>query len=134
MTNVYDERPWLNAYDPGIPAAIDIPEKTYTHALLEGLTSFPDRAAMHFMGATLSYRQLDKTSRRFAAFLTAAGVKPGDVVGLSLPNIPQFLIALCGPAARFPACRLCCGPRNCLIRSTIPDARCWLPWMRFLSA
>jgi long-chain acyl-CoA synthetase len=96
MQNVYDERPWLNAYDPGIPADIEIPEKTYTHALLEGLTSFPDRAAMHFMGAALSYRQLDEMSRRFAAFLTAAGVQPGDVVGLSLPNIPQFLIALCG--------------------------------------
>lgn len=96
MTNVYDERPWLNAYDPGIPADIDIPEKTYTDALLEGLTAFPDRAAMHFMGATLSYRQLDEMSRRFAAFLTDSGIKPGDVVGLSLPNIPQFLIALCG--------------------------------------
>ena len=96
MTNVYDERPWLNAYDPGIPADIDIPEKTYTDALLGGLTAFPDRAAMHFMGATLSYRQLDEMSRRFAAFLTAGGVQRGDVVGLSLPNIPQFLIALCG--------------------------------------
>jgi long-chain acyl-CoA synthetase len=96
MQNVYDERPWLNAYDPGIPADIEIPEKTYTHALLEGLTSFPDRAAMHFMGAALSYRQLDEMSRRFASYLTASGVKPGDVVGLSLPNIPQFLIALCG--------------------------------------
>ncbi len=96
MTNGYDERPWLKAYDPGIPADIDIPEKTYTDALLEGLTSFPDRAAMHFMGATLTYRQLDVMSRRFAAFLTAGGVQRGDVVGLSLPNIPQFLIALCG--------------------------------------
>jgi acyl-CoA synthetase (AMP-forming)/AMP-acid ligase II len=96
MTTPYDDRPWLKAYDPGIPADIDIPSKTYTDALLEGLTAAPDRAAMHFMGATLSYRQLDKMSCRFAAFLTDNGVKAGDVVGLSLPNIPQFLVALCG--------------------------------------
>ena len=92
----YDDSPWLKSYDPGIPPDIDIPEKTYTDALMEGLTAFPDRAALHFMGTTLSYRQLDEMSRRFAAFLTDSGAKPGDVVGLSLPNIPQFLVALCG--------------------------------------
>ncbi len=92
----YDDRPWLKAYDPGIPPDIDIPEKTYTDTLLEGLTAAPDRAAIHFMGTTLTFRQLDEMSCRFAAFLTGNGAKPGDVVGLSLPNIPQFLIALCG--------------------------------------
>ena len=92
----YDDRPWLSSYDPGVPADIDIPPKTYTEALLEGLKAAPDRAAMHFMGTTISYRQLDEMSRRFAGFLAASGVKRGDVVGLSLPNIPQFLIALCG--------------------------------------
>ncbi len=92
----YDDRPWLKAYDPGTLPDIDIPAKTYTDALIEGLTTDPDRAAMHFMGTTLSFRQLDEMSCRFAAFLTGNGIKPGDVVGLSLPNIPQCLIALCG--------------------------------------
>lgn len=92
----YDERPWVKAYDSKVPPDIDIPPKTYIDALLEGLTFSPDRAAMHFMGTTLSYRQLDEMSRRFSTFLTNSGVTPGDVVGLSLPNIPQFLIALCG--------------------------------------
>jgi len=96
MKKAYDDRPWVKAYDPGIPPDIDIPAKTYTDTLLEGLTAAPNRAAMHFMGTTLSFRQLDEMSCRFAAFLTGSGVKPGDVVGLSLPNIPQFLIALCG--------------------------------------
>ncbi|RJP94979.1 MAG: AMP-dependent synthetase [Desulfobacteraceae bacterium] len=91
-----DDRPWLKAYDPGILPDIDIPDKTYADALVEGLTAFPDRAAMHFMGTTLTFRQLNDMSRRFAAFLTNSGVQSGDVVGLSLPNIPQFLIALAG--------------------------------------
>ena len=92
----YDDRPWLKAYDPGLPTDIDIPSKTYTDALIEGLTAAPDRAAMHFMGTPLTFRQLDEMSCRFASFLTGNGVQPGDVVGLSLPNIPQFLIAICG--------------------------------------
>jgi len=101
---IYDDRPWVKAYDPGIPPDIDIPGKTYTDALLKGIAAFPDRAAIYFMGRAISYRQLDEMSCRFAAFLTASGLKPGDVVGLSLPNIPQFLIALCGIVrARFTA-------------------------------
>jgi len=62
MMTTYDGRPWVNAYDPGIPPDIDIPAKTYTDALIEGLTASPDRAAIHFMGTTLSYRQLDEMS------------------------------------------------------------------------
>jgi len=89
MMTTYDDRPWLKAYDPGTPPNIAIPAKTYTDALLEGLAAAPDRAAMHFMGTALSYRQLDEMSCRFAAFLTDNHVKPGDVVGLSLPNIPS---------------------------------------------
>ena len=95
MTN-YDDRPWLKAYDSGLSSDIDILTKTYTDALIEGLIAAPDRAAMHFMGTTLTFRQLDEMSCRFASFLTGNGVQPGDVVGLSLPNIPQFLIAICG--------------------------------------
>ncbi len=92
----YDDRPWLKAYDSGILPDIGIPDKTYVDALMEGLTAFPDRAAMHFMGVTISFRRLDDLSRRFAAFLAESGIRPGDVAGLSMPNIPQFLIALCG--------------------------------------
>lgn len=93
---IYDDRPWLTAYDPGIAPDIEIPKKTYADALLEGLTADPDRAAMHFMGTTIDFQQLDEMSCRFAAFLKDRGLKPGDVVGVGLPNIPQFLIALCG--------------------------------------
>ena len=93
---IYDDRPWLTSYDSGIAPEIDIPAKTYTDILMEGLTADPERVAMHFMGTTISFRQLDEMSCRFAAYLKTSGLKPGDVVGLSLPNIPQFLIALCG--------------------------------------
>ena len=59
-----------------------------------GRGSGPDRGAVS--GDPLSYAQLDALSDRLAAGLESAGVRPGDMVGLQLPNIPQFLIAYFG--------------------------------------
>jgi long-chain acyl-CoA synthetase len=49
-----------------------------------------------YAGGQLSYGELDALSDRLAAGLEATGVRPGDVVGLQLPNIPQFLVAYFG--------------------------------------
>jgi long-chain acyl-CoA synthetase len=56
----------------------------------------PDKTAVILGAATLSYGQLDALSDRVAGHLAAAGVTPGDRVGLQLPNIPQFVIAYYG--------------------------------------
>jgi long-chain acyl-CoA synthetase len=49
-----------------------------------------DRAAIDFLGRRLSYRQLEGRVARAAKGLQLAGVKPGDRVGLCLPNTPDF--------------------------------------------
>lgn len=56
----------------------------------------PDKPAVIFYGRTLSYRELDELSDRFAALLAAQGVVAGDRVAVFLPNCPQFLIAFYG--------------------------------------
>ena len=64
--------------------------------LRESARRTPDKTAV-ILGATrLSYAQLDELSDRAAAGLAAAGVAPGDTVGLQLPNIPRFVIAYFG--------------------------------------
>ncbi|MFC6599207.1 long-chain-fatty-acid--CoA ligase [Kitasatospora paranensis] len=50
----------------------------------------PDRPAVVLDGATTSYAELDRASARAAALLRASGVRPGDRVGLLLPNVPAF--------------------------------------------
>ena len=40
---IYDDRPWLASYDTGIAPDIDIPAKTYTDILMEGLTMAPHK-------------------------------------------------------------------------------------------
>ena len=64
--------------------------------LRESARRAPAKTAVILGDATLSYAQLDELSDRVAANLTAAGLAPGDRVGLQLPNIPQFVIAYFG--------------------------------------
>jgi len=92
----YDDRPWLKFYDEGVDPEISIPDRTFTDYIEDSFSDFADRAALHFMGATIAFARLDELSRRFAAFLAEIGCGPGDVVGVNLPNIPQYMIAHAG--------------------------------------
>jgi len=92
----YDDKPWLKFYDDFVEPEIDIPETTYVGLLEESFSEYADHAVLHYMGTTLTFRQLDLYSRQFAAFLGEIGCGAGDVVGLNMPNIPQYLIAHIG--------------------------------------
>ncbi|MFE0511932.1 AMP-binding protein, partial [Streptomyces sp. NPDC058964] len=60
--------------------------------LVDSAARHPDRTAVRLDGATLTYAELDEASARAASLLLAAGVKPGDRVGLMLPNVPAFAV------------------------------------------
>jgi len=64
--------------------------------LTETTLAAPDAPACRFAGTTTTYRELDELSGRVAAGLRAAGLSPGQVVAMQLPNIPQFLIGYFG--------------------------------------
>src|ERR1700761_2109962 len=65
-------------------------------ALRESARRNPAKTAVILGAAELSYAHLYQLSDQLAASLAAAGVTPGDRVGLQLPNIPQFVIAYYG--------------------------------------
>ena len=56
----------------------------------------PDSVALNGGEGQLSYRQLARRSHRLAHWLTAQGVWPGDLVGVSLPRGVDMVIALLG--------------------------------------
>jgi long-chain acyl-CoA synthetase len=56
----------------------------------------PDRVALVFYGREFGYAELDDLADRFAGWLAGAGVRPGDRVGVFLPNCPQFVVAMLG--------------------------------------
>jgi long-chain acyl-CoA synthetase len=91
-----NQKPWLQHYDDHVSPEIQIPEKTYVDLLEEGLTHSPERPALYYMGKMLTFSDLDRLSRNFASFLNLNGYGPGDVVGIDLPNIPEYPIALAG--------------------------------------
>jgi long-chain acyl-CoA synthetase len=64
--------------------------------LTETALAKPDAPVCKISGNTTSYRELDELSGRVAAGLRGAGLSPGQVVALQLPNIPHFLIAYFG--------------------------------------
>ena len=67
--------------------------------LTETTLAAPDAPVCRIGGnpnSTTTYRELDDLSGRAAAGLREAGLSPGQVVALQLPNIPQFLIAYFG--------------------------------------
>ena len=64
--------------------------------LRESALAAPEAPVAKFMGMSTSYAELDAQSGQFAAGLEAAGLVPGDVVAIQLPNVPQFLVAYFG--------------------------------------
>jgi long-chain acyl-CoA synthetase len=64
--------------------------------LHETAAATPDALVYRAGSITATYRALDEESGQFAAGLTAAGLTPGQVVAIQLPNVPQFLTAYFG--------------------------------------
>ena len=59
----------------------------------------PDHPALRLDDLVLSYAQLREAAGRMSTLLAAAGVEPGDRVGIMLPNVPAFPIAFYGALA-----------------------------------
>ncbi|HVH84759.1 MAG TPA: AMP-binding protein, partial [Steroidobacteraceae bacterium] len=88
---------WLKAYPPHVPAEVDPARlRSLKQLLEETCAKHADRIAYLYMGATITYRQLDTLSRAFGAWLQQAGFRKGDRIAIMLPNSPQYPIAMFG--------------------------------------
>jgi long-chain acyl-CoA synthetase len=56
----------------------------------------PDRIAVKLNELQLSYAELDEAAGRVAGLLRAKGMRPGDRIGLMLPNVPYFAVVYYG--------------------------------------
>lgn len=90
------EKPWLKFYEPDVPETIEIPQITVHQILEDAAKDFPDNTLCVFLGQEKSYRQINEEANRLANALNKLGIKQGDVVGLMLGNMPQFLTAFFG--------------------------------------
>ena len=91
------EKIWLKSYPPGMPAEISYDEFKSVGELFEtSCRKFAGRPAFHCMGKTISFGELDRMSRDFAAWLQAKGLPKGARVALMMPNVLQYPVALFG--------------------------------------
>ena len=91
------EKIWLKEYPSGVPAEVDLTEFASLKDILEkSCQRFADLPAYSNMGVTLRYRDIDRLSRDFGAYLQGLGLGKGARVAIMMPNVLQYPIALFG--------------------------------------
>ncbi len=89
--------PWFKSYPKGVPHEVKLYEYDSVTAIFEeSCVKYRDRVAFENMGAQLTFGQVDKLSRNFAAYLQHLGLKKGDRIAIQMPNLLQFPIAFIG--------------------------------------
>ena len=89
------QKPWLSAYPEGVPAEIDTSAySSLVDLMQESFRQYGDRTAFSFLGKGLTYKELDRLSQVFAAYLQSLGLVFGDRVAIMLPNTLQYPIAV----------------------------------------
>ncbi len=83
-------------YPAGFSTHIDIPQWRVEDLLRHTVEQYPSHEALVFYQLRWTYEELWRDARRFARALQDRGVRPGDRVGLMLPNCPQYVIAYYG--------------------------------------
>jgi len=96
MKDAYAAKPWLKFYDKHVPRNLEYTSKIYPDLFREAVAAVGDRAAVLYAGKALTFAELDAMSGRLAGFLKQRGLRPGDVVGVNLPNVPAYYIAIQG--------------------------------------
>lgn len=94
MRNTISQQPWLKLYTQlGIqtPVFADRPIGDYVEHYARDCADAP---ALQFMSKAISYSELNTLANQLAHGLAAHGVGRSDVIGLHLPNLPHYIIAL----------------------------------------
>jgi long-chain acyl-CoA synthetase len=93
----YKDKIWKKSWDSYVkdldPKEFDM---TYPQAIRRTMEEFPEKMAFDYMGLTFTYKDLDEASNQFANMLIENGFKTGDVVGINLPNTPEYLMGIIG--------------------------------------
>lgn len=94
MTDLLEPGPWLPIHDElGVspPDFDDRPIGSYLELYAEIM---PDNSVVRYIDRDINYRELNELANRLANSLSDLGVGIGDVVGLYMPNIPQYAVAV----------------------------------------
>jgi len=87
---------WLQSYAPGVPETVDANiYSSITDLFEQSVERFRQRPAYSNFGHNLSFDDVDRLTRHFAAYLTGElGLKKGDRIAIMMPNVLQYPVAL----------------------------------------
>jgi long-chain acyl-CoA synthetase len=92
------DRIWQKIYLEGIPFEIDTSDcRSVVQMFNESVSKFRDHVAFSNFGTELTYGDVDRLSRDFAAWLqNVPGIRKGDRVAMMAPNTLAFVIGMFG--------------------------------------
>ncbi|MDY5786488.1 AMP-binding protein, partial [Corynebacterium sp.] len=90
----YEDKAWLNHYAEWTNPHPELGDDTLATRFADCVDAHPTAKATWFMGAELTYREIDKQVNRIANALSEHGVGPGDRVVIALPNCPQHVVSI----------------------------------------
>jgi long-chain acyl-CoA synthetase len=95
--SAYSDRFWKKNWDQGME---DLDPKefetTYVDLTNQTFGQYPDKTVLGYLGVDIPFRDLDAHANRFANMLLENGFQKGDVVGVNLANMPEYLITVIG--------------------------------------
>ena len=93
-----NERIWLKEYPAGVPAEIDAGRYASIPDLVDNVVrKFADKPAYSNFGCSMTYAELDRQARNFAAFLQSLpGMNKGERIAVMSPNLMQYPVVLIG--------------------------------------
>jgi long-chain acyl-CoA synthetase len=75
-----------------------VPDESIPEIVERHVTEAPDAPFIYYLGLQMSIGQVNDLANRLANMLRGLGVERGDVIGLHLPNSPQYVIGLLAAA------------------------------------
>jgi long-chain acyl-CoA synthetase len=77
-----------------MPSCVPYPRVPLSELLERAARRMPDVPACTLYGRSMTFAQLADQARRLARALADKGARPGRHIGVLLPNIPEYLVAL----------------------------------------
>src|SRR5690554_248956 len=92
------DNPWFKFYPESVPHEVDVHAyESVVDLFEESVKKYEDAVAYECMGKQLSFSDLDKLSRDFAAYLQQElKMNKGDRIGIQMPNLLQYPVVMFG--------------------------------------
>lgn len=93
-TGIRSKQTWSAYYPKQMNQDFKAHFSTLPEAWASSVASRPGAPAVHYLGSTLAFRDIDEAADALGSALKAAGLEPKDRLAIYLQNDPQWLVAL----------------------------------------